>query len=603
MLSRRNYFAIAAVMLVVLLMFQLTNITLELWNDYGENENVADMSTLKVNDSAFVPDELGAETPWGTVRPGVGFLGPKKSALRQVVSQWAAYTKQSFTGSIRLGDSENPELPELIVLDGAGMKWDSGTCSALQKLAAAGSNLIFATLPPVSIIREDKQLQGLLGIYEVHASSTTVRGLHLYKGFLLGGESVYEGKNAAENEQYQDMELEMPWYILGSETKAYMRGIPAGDEKIEDYPAVIWRRRLENAYVFAVNGSYMQDAAGLGLLSAMASETSGYYVYPVVNAQNLVVANYPGLASENGAVLSRWYSMSMQGLYRDVLWPDITALYQHSWLGLSCMMAFQFDYEDNYWPDQTQYAYYMKLISELGVEAGLSMYSVSDTPVSRRLSENAALLGQTGLDYQFTSLYGRGLQEKDIIGALGWPELSNVRTVVAPYNGDSEVVGYQTGQITRQMAVTDGLNHTYMGDFRVRCLETALAYTSVLADMIRPVYPESGDDTWNILSHRLAADVINGWKAFQAFDATTVSQCDGRIRDFLALDYDHSYQDDTLSIRHNGSGTAWFLLRLSNQEVAGVDGGGFREVEEGAYLIEAREDSVTVHLRAARPAN
>lgn len=599
MVSRRNFFAIAAIMLVVLMMFQFTNVALEVWNDFGENENAVELSTLPVKSSAFNPDGLGGETSWGTVRPGAAFLGPEDSAAGQVTAQWAAYTKRSFASLLRLEDLDGSALPELIVLDGAGMQWNSETCAALRELAAAGANLILATLPDAAEVSNNKDLQDLLGIYEVRAQNTTVEGLHLYAGFLLGGEHIYQSEDAAEEERYQDLQLEMPWYVLGPGTKAYMKGIPAGDEKVEEHPAVIWRRSLGEAYLFAVNGDYMKDAAGLGLLSAMASETSSYSVYPVVNAQNLVVANYPGLASENGAELSKWYSMSMRGLYRDVLWPDVTALYQQGQLGLSCMMTLQFDYDDNLWPDQGQMTYYMKLIDELEAESGLSVYSVSDTPISQRMSENSQFLSQSDLEYQFTSLYESGLTEEEISSALSWPELAYVRTVAAPYDGSSQVVGYQTEQVTRQMAVTDGFNHTYSSDFRVRCLETALAYTSVLADMTRPVYPESRKDTWDTVSRQLSADVLSGWKDFEAFDATTVSQCDERIRDFLSLDYTHSLEGSEISIQHNGSGTVYFLLRVPGREIDSVEGGRFREVEEGAYLIEAREETVAVKLLPA----
>lgn len=601
MVSRRNYFAIAAIMLVVLFMFQFTNVALERWNDYGKNRNAVDLSTLASKDGAFVPDALGGEMPWGTVRPGVAFVGPEDSAAGQVTAQWAAYTKRSFAAHTQLGDfSQGAELPELIVLDGAGMSWDGGTCGTLRAFAAAGADLIFATLPDVSVIQGNEDLQDLLGIYEVRARSAAVEGVHLYEGFLLGGEVVYQGKDDKENEQYQDMELEMPWYILGPGTKAYMKGILADEEKLEDHPAVIWRRSLSGSYVFAVNGGYMEDAAGLGLLSAMATEAEGYSVYPVVNAQNLVLANYPGLASENGTVLSQYYSQSMRGLYRDVIWPDVAAMYHRCGLGMSCLTSVQFDYDDDRQPDRGQLVYYMKLMNELGAEAGMSLYSVSNTPVLQKLSENFAFLNQAEMEYQFTSLYSGGLAEEELTEALGQAELAWVRTVAAPYDGGSEVIGYQTDRVTRQMAVTDGFNHTYMGDFRVRCLETALAYTGVMVDAARAVYPESERDTWDVVSQRLSADLVSGWKDFTAFDATTVSQSDGRVRDFLALDYTYSYEDGEITIQRSGDGTAWFLLRVPGYEAAGVDGGTAQEVEEGVYLVETQTDSVTVTLEQAR---
>ena len=108
-------------------------------------------------------------------------------------------------------------------------------------------------------------------------------GIHLYAGFLLGGETYYQAVED-EDKGYQDMELRFPWYQLASGTKVYMTGIPE-DESIdtEDYPVVIWRKSFGSAYVFAVNGGYMEGVTGLGLLSAMSAEIYSYEIYPAVS--------------------------------------------------------------------------------------------------------------------------------------------------------------------------------------------------------------------------------------------------------------------------------------------------------------------------------
>lgn len=599
MISRRSYLAIAAVMLVVLFMFQFTNVALELWNDYEENEHALDVSSLMDRDDAFTP---GDASPLGAARPGVAFIGSSGSAMEQVTAAWAAYTKRDYTASTSLAAfAPGSQVPELIVLDGAGMDWRGGkACRTLLECAGRGANLVFASLPEAAVIEGSQDLKELLGIYEVRSRRTRVQGIHLYEGFLLGGEAIYKAEKK-QDEERQDLELEMPWYILDSGTKVYMNGIPAGEEKVEDYPAVIWRRSLGGAWVFAVNGDYMEDAAGLGLLSAMVSETADCTVYPVVNAQNLVAANYPCLASENGPVLTRYYSLSMRGLYRDVLWPELTAVYHRGGLGLSCMMSMQFDYSDSHEPDQMQFVYYMKLLNELSAEPGLSLYSVSDTPVTKQLTEDFGFTRQAQMEYQFTSLYGGGLEEQELNNALGWDDLAGVRTVVFPYDGGSDLVGYQTDDVTRQMAVTSGYDHTYRSDLRMRGVQTALAYTSVLVDAARAVYPESKNDTWDVLSQRLTSDVPSGWENFEAFDPTTVSQCDGRIRDFLALDYTYSRDGLVVTVQHTGSGTSWFLLRARGEEVALVEGGSARLVEEGVYLIQADENEVKAVLRPVLP--
>ena len=64
MISRRNFFSIAAVMLVVLFMFQFTNTAMEIWNDYKENENAVDVLSLTARSGVFTPED---GLPWATV--------------------------------------------------------------------------------------------------------------------------------------------------------------------------------------------------------------------------------------------------------------------------------------------------------------------------------------------------------------------------------------------------------------------------------------------------------------------------------------------------------------------------------------------------------
>ena len=597
MVSRRNFISIAAIMLVVFFMFQFTNVALEMWNNYDENKYTADVKQLAGRAETFVSPDGTESTPWGTDRFRVAYIGEAGGPIGQVVSAWAAYTKRSFSVSPTLAAySPGEKPPQMLVLDGARLDWNASACQTLLGYAQGGTSVVFASLPDVSVVRRNRAMQDLLGIYEIRGERTEVEGIHLYKDFLLGGEVIYQVENE-DDERRQDLDLVMPWYILDTSTKTYMKGIPSGEVRLEDHPAIIWRRSVGGAYVFAVNGDYMEDAAGLGILSAIDAEASAYSVYPVVNAQNLVVANSPGLATENAKDMVRYYSMSMRGVYRDILWPDITGIYHRGRLGLSCMMAMQFDYDDSALPNQVQFIYYMKMINELQAEAGLSGVRVSDTPITAKLAEDFSFMENAQLPYRFTSFYAGGLEEQDVIDALGWEELSGLRTVVYPYDGGCQFIGYETDQITRQMAVTDGFEHTFRSDLRMRGVETALAYTSVLVDALRPVYPESVGDTWGLLARQLTSDVPFYWKTFRSFDGTTVSECDGRIRNFLSMDYTASLEGDTIRIRHSGSGPAWFILRMDRHTAGEVQGGSVTTLEDGVFLIEAQEQEVSVQMQ------
>ena len=181
--------------------------------------------------------------------------------------------------------------------------------------------------------------------------------------------------------------------------------------------------------------------------------------------------------------------------------------------------------------------------------------------------------------------------------ALKEPSLSEVRTLIEPYDDQSDLFGYQTEEITTQKMVIDGYEHTYRDDFKVKSIESALGYTGILLDLSRVVYPQDDSDVWEKLSEQFASNTSTYWRAFQGFDGTTVSESDLRIRNFLALDYTQTRTDDQIQLTRRGTEeTVWFVLRTHNESVEDVDGGSFQKLEEDAWLIQADKEHVTITL-------
>lgn len=600
MVSLRNYFTITIVMCIILCLFQASGVGSEMLNDYGENPYTEELEELPGRNDTYGMKESDKAHK----RESVLYLGSEQSQVGKSVQNWALYTKrnmQCFDSAQKYKELKKEHTAfDIAVLDSTGIDWENkDTVDILEELTAAGIDLVFANLPETSVIEQNKELQSLLGISHVRAESTTVAGIHLYEGFLLGGERIYYEKDDENNKRKQDMELIFPWFTLAAGTKTYMAGIM--EDKSVDYmevPPVIWRNSLKSAFVFAVNGGYMEDAAGLGLLSAMSSQTKEYEIYPVVNAQNLVMLNYPGLAEENGEEMMRRYSRSPEKVFRDNMWPDIITAYQKSRLGFSAMISPQFDYEDDKLPDEELLIYYMKLLNEQNAEAGLSGFCVSDTEMDKKLGEDDTFITEILPDYRFTSFYAGDLSDREISSALESGILSDVRTVVEDYQGDSEIIGYVSKQVTKQAALTDGLRYTYQEDFRNRCAETALGYSSVWVDAAEVIYPENdGFETWRDISKHFIVDLGENWKDFYVFSGTTVSECDKRIRNFLALDYEVKQAGNKIFLKSdNFRETVWYILRMNGDSDIRIEGGTMEALGGGAYLIETENENVTVTL-------
>lgn len=595
MISRRNYLTITAVMVVVFFMFQFTNAVLEGWNGYEKNVYAQDRESLAGQGNAY---RQGQESSLGNSREKVVYIGNPDGALGKVVHSWVNYTKREseMYSTVEEYKGDSP-LPAMLVVDAEHLGWEKESCERLKEYVEQGVNLVFCNLPDVSVIKDNQALKNLLGIKEVRQEETTVEGIHLYEGFLLGGEIVYRTEDEEEYEKKQDMELTFPWYSLSSNTKAYMCGVPEKEMDVKDYPPVIWKKNFGDAHVFVVNGGYMNDAAGLGLLSAMSAESKDYELYPVVNAQNMVITNCPGMAPENEKEIEKRYGQSMTEVFRNVIWPSVVSVYRRSTLGLSCMIAPQYDYEDDNFPSQTEFEFYMKRLKEQSAEAGLSGESVSDTPIRQKLNEDERFVKKALPDYKFSSFYSGELTELELDSVLQEKMLETVRTVVKDYDGGSEVIGYQSEHITDQSILSNGVEYTYREDFRMRSVQTALGYANVGMDIGAAVYPDSSQVEIDKMISDFSWNVRTYWENFNGFSGTTLSESDQRIRNFLALDYKESRDGNVIRLDFTGTDApVWFILRTDDERIRRIEGGNWKLLEEGVYLIEADSTHVTIEL-------
>ena len=601
MVSRRNFFAITIVMGIVFFLFQFSNIAKERWNHYEENSYVQKKEGLQTDRTAYQAKENG------TAEETIVYIGKSSGkACEKVTADWASYMKKgmasytSFSGYDKAVAGKKIRQPKLMLVESADINWkDKNELQKLQKYLDSGINLVFSQLPDLKLVKENAVIRSILGIYSIEKDETTVKGMELYEGFLLGGNTFYEA-TTKEEQKNQDFNLTFPWYNLENGTKTYMRGIPKSPKvKSEKYPPVIWSKSYAKAKVFVINEDFMEDATGLGILTGILCETNEYTIYPVVNAQNMVLANFPGMAEENNKKLQEVYSQSMRGVFRDLVWPSVSSVYEKSSLGMTCMLAPQFDYADKNKPNEKDLEYYLRLINEENGEIGLSGYQVSDVSIEKKLEQDNSYIQKQVPGYQFASFYQGDLSEEELAKALKEAMLKSVRTVVKDSEKDSDVVGYQSRYITRQKCVISGFTHTYRDDFRMKSVESALGYTSVLVDMSKVVYPKSKDDGWEKLSEKFASYTDTYWKAYKDFDKTTTADSDLRIRKFLALAYTQKKQDDTITVDVKNAGdTAWFVLRTHDRDIKKVTGGSYKKIEDDAWLIQTKKSHVTIQLKA-----
>lgn len=594
MVSKRKFFSVAIMMFVLFFLFQFSMVLRDSKNTYDINSSLTKKKADGENQWTPSDSVTGADS-------SVVFVGNKAGDMGTAVSRWCTYAKRKLISckSVSTYKSDDKNLPEMMILESEKYA-DGDNLTTLETLEKKGVIIVFGCLENAKNIQNNKALMKFLGIQKVVAEETHLAGVKLFEGLLLGGEVTYNTSKDKEEKKRQDLELDVPWYQVGSGTKTYMVGLL--DEKTgknvenEDLPTIIWRNGIDYGSVFAVVGDYMKDSTALGLLDGMRAEALQYTIYPIVNAQNLSMVNFPVFADENNTEMLKLYSQSVTGIARDIMWPALISVVEKSDMKMTCFIQPQADYTDDIEPKSGNLEFYLKQMKEQSAEAGISLEYQKLDKAEDKITKDTEFFETEKINYRFGAAFAK---EKDLKGILKDTDsglLGDVGTLVCDYTENQPVVSYYSDSVTLQTVTSDGMNYAYSDDIRMRSIQTALGYTNVMLDMYDIFWPQEKTDRWEVMQKRFSSNLLTYWKNFRDFDSTTLSESNARIRTFLNLAYSQSREDNTITLQTSEAGS-WFILRTHGEEIDEIDGGSQTEIEADAYLICAEDTTVKIRLK------
>lgn len=592
MISKRNFFTIVAMMAVIFGLFNFMGIAKARTNKYDVNDYALSSDELLHSDSVWKNTENGALYDRTVIY--IGNLA--KDKFGNTVKSWSCYTKRNLKVYNKLEKyiETAEEKPEAVLINPDCLNLDADI-NSLNFIMQEGVPVIFCKLPKAEIIEKSKPLQNILGIKKVAAKKCTIDGVKLFKEFLLGGEVHYIARTERE-EKKQDMTLEVPWYQTGSGSKIYMVGmmekeVENNELKNEELPALIWRSAYENSEAIAINGNFLEDISAIGILDAAMAELKPYEIYPVVNAQNLIIEGGPFISSNNDEEMQKIYSRNTTQVFRDVVFPSLIAVSEKSGFPMSCMMTIETDDKIDK-PEYDTVVYYLKWLKEQQAEMGICI-AADNSGFSDLTDKYSSFFNIYKNKYQYSGLCVRGDNTHEIENIFRNRQnntaVAGVNTIVSENNKKYGLIDYVNDSVTIQEATSNGYKHTFTDDFHLRGLETALGYSNILVDMERVAYPQSDDDHWEKLSDELSRNIITYWKPFSEFDKTVISESDVRVRTFLSLNFSHLREGNKiiLNVHKDKDRKAWFVLRTHGEIIEKIAGeADFKQIEKDAYLIE-----------------
>lgn len=601
MLSKRVYFTVSSLMMLVLFMFQFSGIIRKKYNNFDENKYAVSEKNDLNNNNVFtvLTDE---DKVVKSISGYIVYIGDINTKTGNTVYEWCNYTKRNLLvyKTVSQYHRYNEKYPDAVLIDSDYVNIDSDI-DTFSLLTDYGINLVFCTLPSYSAISENQRFEQLCGI-SPHRESVNASGLKLYSGFLFGGEAWYTKENDPDG-KFQNMKLTMPWYNTSNATKTYMSAVVESEDgsKIdnEDQPAVIWRKSHDHAYVFCINGDYIKDISGMGILTAIMSESKDLDIYPVVDSQSVIVNNFPMFSFENDDAVEKYYLRNTSSLLENVIWPDISNLAESTGARFTFMAAPQINYSDNNLVSVREMDYFFRLFSEKSSEAGLTTTRDDATSIDEKLTADAGIFSNYLSNYKFTSIIARKNELENVLSSKN-SLIDDVNTIVTDSQdyGGTKLFSYVNDNVINVECPVTSNKYTYSDDFRQRCFQTALAYTNIEFNMTGVCNPDDEKELWNEEIKSKSTALISYMKNSKMFTKCSISQADKRIREFMAADYSYKQNSSYVSLDITGAQeTARFIVRLRTGEVENVSGAVCTKVEKGVYLITAQSKHVEMTIK------
>jgi hypothetical protein len=430
--------------------------------------------------------------------------------------------------------------------------------AALRSFMDGGGDVIFAVLPNDM----GSGLLDLLGIVRISYSERVV-GFDVYKGIFVH-EQLYRSERIG---------FDCARVILKGNCKVFGLGYdPYRDveEDIEEADPdfntpILWRTYYGKGALFVINAPFMQERSGMGILTGALTQVKGDFIYPVVDALNIVITSFPIMREQRHLVVGRSDLVFLQ----DIVWPGLIAISRNYNIPMTVMTNGGFE--------QSKDA--VGIIDYFGSE--LHKY-------------------QGELGYTFEDDHDFAMDEAFLKELL---PLFDVRSFIALDGAEYSEFSHKTGTMSPNindaftwvndralvMPVFEGDISTEQKNFELISLATTMGYVSVAADFRRLF---DNEEDWSRKSVTISQNVNYLTGTFGGFGRRTVSQSAEKAKDYLNLDMTVEYLEHGINVAVSGNqNEVSFILRTHKKvDLRGGENCSVRKIGENVYMVTASGD-------------
>lgn len=442
----------------------------------------------------------------------------------------------------------------------------------IQKFIDEKKTIIFLNMPKLKYI-EDYKLNKILGISNIK-KEIHQKELNIVPGFMLGG--------------LHELDINYTSYDLKllSTTKVYAFG--------EKNLSIIWRNTYNGSQIYVVNGPFMETQASYGILSSLISEIYEDYIYPIVNARLMTYEDFPYISYENKEKLEELYNRDAMKFQHDILLPDILGINKRRGFVPNGYLSIGFEYKlKNNINDYSlgQIKGFKTQIYKVGGEIGIK-YS-EEAEFEENIYKD--IFGQEDIKSVFVNEKIKDVEKlKDRLPLL--------QSVLGPPQCGNNF-GYLDEEIVCIPITIDGIKNT--GEERLKFISGVTAFGAIVHNLsLKDIVLSKGDqENWTETSKSYIKFIDDYRKRFEILKNRNIKEVSNAVKIFRNNSPNINLSSNKIEIRlHSWYGEAYYILR-TDKEIVNIKNGKVEKLEEGTYLITAKNKEVDIEMRHPKNIN
>jgi hypothetical protein len=558
-----KYFVLATIIvLLFILMMTIVNLNYYIRKN-KENSNTKPKNTLL---------RLEEERPV-VLNPSCIIVSDKgKNDSIKIVEGSLEKAKIKYTSKVKFESITDSELQwaEIIIINGSELG-SLGNADMLLQYLKKGKHIIFTSMPDVDYIKTSG-LEEIMGIKNI-TQSKYQKGVKFLPGFMIGGLL-----------EFPELFYNAPDVELLSTTKTYV----SNSENSE----VIWRNTYGESEIYVVNGPFFETNAGYGILSAIMAQIYPDYIYPAINAKVLTYTGLPYVSYENTSELEKMYSRSAMQLQQDILIPDILSINKSRNFIPSGFLTGgdhknSTDAINKY--SKKQINNYQKDIYKLGGEVGVVYTGDLEKDIEtyhdlfNNMSVNSILLKKENVE--------------ELNELIAKDQFSFTESILGPWSVKKKSFGYVNESTVYIPFTIDGISNTDFEKLEFYSGITAFGAIIQNLNLEQIIFPKDDKDNWMNVLREYVKFMDSYRMKFQMLEARNVTGTAQSIKKFEMNSPTIEHFNNKIKIRFKEwYGESYYILRTS-KAIESITEGTIVKIEDGVYLVTAKNKEVDINLR------